>query len=173
MAKKNPFDAFKVKEGETTMGELHPSITLTTEEFRKLYDEWIIEYNLYFIGDEKDHLLALIGLYQFVKQQNIFARKLDKKLGDRIQKGKIIDVSKVAISQAEKLLDILKGKDPAIVTTPKGKELAVLLLDLIDNSTDYIADKTLKLSENRKSIDDYLQDLGFRKDAKKALYRII
>ncbi len=170
---KNPFDKFKAKKGELTIDDLHPSITLTTEEFREVYAEWLDLYGASLMDDEVEHLLMLIGVYHYTKQQNKTAAYMNKKLPDRIQAGRMIPVVGTTTSRAREILATLGGNDPEIIATDKGKKLAALLLDLTENPNEYIPDKAFELPSNRKAIENYLSELGLISKAKKDLYSIL
>ncbi len=171
----NPFDQFKAKEGEKTLGELSFIETNSTKEFRDTYYQWVDEVGLYaFDNDEEiEHLLEMIVIYKFWKDFNTDINIRNKKLSARIKAGKIKDVTATAKNQAYKLLSILGGGNPAIIATVKGRELAALLSDLIDDPEAYITDKMTRLPANRDNIDKFLNSKFFPKEAKEALYTIL
>ncbi len=171
----NPFDRFKAKEGEKTLGELSFIEMYSTKEFRDTYYKWVDTYGKYaFDNDEEiEYLLELVVIYKVLRDTNTQSKYLDTKLNARVQAGKIKEVATTAQNQAGKLLSILGGGDTSLVPSDKARELMELLQDLTDDPEAYITDKMTRLPANRTNIDKFLTSKGFNQTAKEALYTVL
>ncbi len=179
MPKKNPFDYLKAKKGEKTCGEVKhdPHLALLSREFLMDFYRWEKQHDpdLHKDDESRKRLLDLIITYKEINKINRSTRRMNKLLHKPVQGGdaKAERVMEAASKKAEEILAMLLGERPDLITTDKGKELAVLLMDLIEKPSDYIAVKGEIYKVNLDTIDKFLSDRDRSTLAKEALHKIL